>query len=343
VIYTETIPFKDAIRCKFLTSFVILFFAFHGLSAQDPIFTQFYSNPIYLNPALTGTGECSRIMLNYRNQWPSIENSFTTYAFSADHYVDALSGGIGVLVYSDNAMEVVNTLKVSGTYAYKLQIGRDMQLNAGFEVSYYQQKINWGNLVFADMIDRVSGTINQSSSVEIAPDNLTRQVADFSIGFLYGIQEKYFIGVSANHLTQPDLSYYSPGSEGFLYRKYTAHAGGTFKLSDGDFRYGRWAMSLMPSVVYQQQQNARQLSFGFNFIMMPLTVGWYYRHNILNSDAVSLIAGIHHKTIKFGYSYDYSLSKLKSISGGAHEISITLLVNCSKKRKRPGAIKCPEF
>lgn len=340
---TTVIQLSDVIRCKFLTTFSIILFASFHLIAQDPIYTQFYANPIYLNPALTGTGECSRIMLNYRNQWPSFDKSFTTYSFAADHYIDALSGGIGVMVYSDNAMEVVNTLKVSGTYAYKLTINRDMQLNAGFEVSYYQQKINWDNLIFADMIDRTSGTINPSSSVEVPPDNLTHQVADFSVGLLYGYQEKFYFGVSASHLTQPNLSYYSNGAESFLYRKYTVHAGGTIKLSDGDYRYGRWAMSIMPMIVYQQQQNAQQLNFGFNFDMLPLTIGWYYRHNILNYDAMSFVAGIKQKKFKFGYSYDLSLSKLKSQSGGSHEISITFLVNCSKKRNRPGAIKCPEF
>ena len=341
--YITNIGLWDVFRCKILTSFAIIYFTVFGLTAQDPIFTQFYSNPIYLNPALTGTGECSRIMLNYRNQWPSFDKSFTTYSFSADHYFNALSGGVGLMVYSDDAMDVVSTLKVSGTYAYNLKIGQDMQLNAGFEVSYYQQKINWENLIFSDMIDRVSGAINPSSSVEVAPENLTQQVADFSFGLLFAYQEKFFLGASASHLTQPDLTYYTSGSESFLYRKYTVHAGGTIKLSDGDYRYGRWAMSIMPLLVYQQQQNAQQLNFGFNFNILPLTFGWYYRHNILNSDAMSFIVGIQQKKFKFGYSYDYSLSKLKSISGGSHEISITLLLNCSKKRNRPGALKCPEF
>ena len=44
----------------------------HDLKAQDPQFTQFYANPLYLNPAFAGTARCPRICMNYRNQWPNL-------------------------------------------------------------------------------------------------------------------------------------------------------------------------------------------------------------------------------------------------------------------------------
>ena len=34
--------------------------------AQDPIFSQFYANPLYLNPAMAGSAVCPRLNLNYK-------------------------------------------------------------------------------------------------------------------------------------------------------------------------------------------------------------------------------------------------------------------------------------
>jgi hypothetical protein len=55
---------------------LIILFAFAISSTfvqgQDPTFTQFFSNPIYLNPALAGSSGCPRFAMNYRNEWPQL-------------------------------------------------------------------------------------------------------------------------------------------------------------------------------------------------------------------------------------------------------------------------------
>jgi len=71
--------------------------------AQDPSFSQFYANRLYLNPAFAGTENCPRVGLSYRNQWPSLDQGFVTYSASYDQRVDALAGGLGLLVMSDEA------------------------------------------------------------------------------------------------------------------------------------------------------------------------------------------------------------------------------------------------
>jgi len=52
---------------------------------QESQFSQFYSSPLYLKPSFAGANRWNGISTNYRNQWPSIGNSFVTYAFSYDH------------------------------------------------------------------------------------------------------------------------------------------------------------------------------------------------------------------------------------------------------------------
>jgi hypothetical protein len=54
-----------------------------AVSAQDPNFSQFFASPLTLNPALTGKFDgVYRVAGNYRNQWPTIYNAFTTYTAS---------------------------------------------------------------------------------------------------------------------------------------------------------------------------------------------------------------------------------------------------------------------
>ena len=311
---------------------------------QDPAFSQFYSNPLYLNPALAGTGECSRIMFNYRNQWPSMPGNFVTYSASADHYINALSGGIGIILTADNAGKgILNTTRLSAIYAYHLKLSSGVSLNAGFNATFHQQKIKSNNLIYRDMIDPVTGNINPGNTGEVPIDNSTVNTPDFSLGLAMGIKEKYFVGIAVDHVVQPALNYYENSGNNLLYRKYTVHAGARFNLSSNDYNRSGAGIVLSPNVLYQQQQEAVQINAGLYFERSPLIAGLWYRHTLENPDGVIFLLGIKQKRFKFGYSYDMTLSKLRDATGGAHEVSLAILVGCYKKRNKPGAIKCPEF
>ena len=95
---------------KIFRSFIALTFIMVILfndqsNAQDPEFSQFYANPLYLNPALAGAEICPRAVINYRNQWPGLAKSFVTYNASYDQYFQKLHGAVGILVNMDNAGE----------------------------------------------------------------------------------------------------------------------------------------------------------------------------------------------------------------------------------------------
>ena len=60
--------------------------------AQDPEFTQFYANQLYLNPAFAGSARCPRLSLNWRDQWPAISGNFVTYSAAYDQHVEGVGG-----------------------------------------------------------------------------------------------------------------------------------------------------------------------------------------------------------------------------------------------------------
>src|SRR5690606_40010984 len=96
---------------KRLLTIGLLCFATTTANAQDPTFTQFYSNPLYLNPAFAGSHGCPRFVANYRNQWPSLSGNYVTYAVGYDQYFKNISGGFGVLATHD--MQGQGTIQTS--------------------------------------------------------------------------------------------------------------------------------------------------------------------------------------------------------------------------------------
>jgi type IX secretion system PorP/SprF family membrane protein len=80
----------------------LLMLLLHGaVTAQDPQFSQFYAAPLYLNPAFTGSTNQTRVGINYRNQWPSIDANFTTMSAYADHYMEDINSGVGIILNRD--------------------------------------------------------------------------------------------------------------------------------------------------------------------------------------------------------------------------------------------------
>ena len=78
--------------------FVLLVLA---ANAQDAGFSQFYSNPLYLNPAFSGTLGVPRVNLQYRDQWHGLTDAYVTQSVAFDMPVESLQGGIGFNLVRD--------------------------------------------------------------------------------------------------------------------------------------------------------------------------------------------------------------------------------------------------
>ena len=103
-------------NCRF---FVLLIFLIPEiLYGQDPGFSQFYSNPLYLNPAFTGTTELPRTTLNYRNQWPQKGATYTTYSLSFDRLSKKLNTGFGFLVLHDKELNKMGYPVITRSFFY---------------------------------------------------------------------------------------------------------------------------------------------------------------------------------------------------------------------------------
>jgi type IX secretion system PorP/SprF family membrane protein len=309
------------------------------VSGQDAVFSQFYANPVYLNPALAGNVICPRIALNYRNQYPALGGNYITYNAAADMYVKSFSGGMAVIATSDRTGPLAS---ISGNiaYAYHLRITQKLRMNAALQAGYYQIRLNWDNLVFEDMIVPSTGEIISGS--EAQPAKLNVGDVDFSTGLVLGYDEKFYLGAAAHHITNPDLAFYQ-GNISRLATRFTIHAGGLFNLKNALPGRENDDFSLSPNLVYIQQGKFHQLNAGMYLNFYPFVTGLWFRHNFENPDAAIVMLGFQQPTFKVGYSFDFTVSKLGMPPGGAHEISFVWYLPCPKKDFQYKAIKCPSF
>ncbi len=301
--------------------------------SQDPTFTQFYSNPIYLNPAFAGSNGCPRFALNYRNEWPNLTGNYVTYSASYDQYFKNISGGIGAIVtHDEQGQGTIKTSMLGLIYSYHVKLSRKFSLMFGARASWYQKSLDWDKLTFGDMIDPRKGFIYQTGD----------QQRGGSIGFfdasagVVGYSKHFYFGFSAFHINRPNESMIIGNSP--MPIRFTGHLGAEIKLG-GKSRYNN-STSIMPNIIYQNQNGFQEINIGTYVKYSNFTVGAWFR----NKDAFILALGINTGNFKIGYSYDITVSKLNNgVSGGSHEVSLGLNLNCKSKPVNFRTISCPSF
>ena len=321
---------------------------------QDPQFSQYYSAPMYLNPGFAGSTYDSRAIVNTRIQWPELPQAFTTYAFSYEKYVDDINSGIGVLVTTDKMSSASWQTTFAGIlYSYKVRLSNKWVFSPGLYFAYGKNSIDRTKLVLRDGIEY--------DGVSLDPDiNKTDGSAffDFSAGtVLYS--KNTWIGVSAYHMNKPNTSLL--GNEDRLAVKWNVHGGVRINLYHGMRKVDRHTY-LTPSFVYKRQGELfEQLDVGLQYHIDPVAIGVWYRgipikdafkneteaQSVVQQDALVFNMAFLLDFIQIGYSYDFSISKLQTTTGGSHEISLVYEFETPHSRermkKKDKLLPCPSF
>ena len=316
---------------KIIFSFCLAFYIKIAL-CQDAEFTQFYSNPIYLNPAFAGTNNCPRLSTNHRSQWTGLPQIFNTTSFSYDQSFRSVHGGIGFMILSDRLNNAIQNNRISGMYSYEIKISKKLTLSTGIEASFWQNKFNQNQLTFVDMIDPIRGFVYTTANNTI---NSSKNGLDFSCGIL-AYSENFFLGFSTHHLTEPKQSIFS--EEYKLERKYPLNIGYHFLFGyDRSISKKNWIVS--PNIIVKKQGLNEQLNFGVYGEKGSYVVGLWYRDN----QNYAVLVGAKMGLTKIGYSYDINLSRLQLATSGSHEISIQINFKCDNKNSIIQSLSCPSF
>lgn len=322
--------------------------------AQHIQFSQYYSAPLVLAPSFAGMTKGSRIVLNYRDQWPNIPGTFTSYAFSYDQYFPKMKSGVGVLIARDKAGSAELSLTDLGIqYSYNIKVNNNWHIRPGLYFKYSQRSINHSKLVFGDQLN-LTGE-DEAVSIDEEFDNIDKwkNYIDFAFSTIM-FSEKYWFGFNAKSLLQPNQSLL--GYESRAPIEITVFGGMKIYKEKNYRKRKKNDASYTISFFYKNlpQYGYDQFDVGCYWNKAGISVGVWYRGMpaflsstpvyVSNVDAVIFMAGYKYNNLSFAYSYDLTVSELISHTGGSNEISIIYEFNTKikidQKRKRE-QIPCP--
>jgi type IX secretion system PorP/SprF family membrane protein len=327
-------------------------------TAQDVHYTQFFTNPLILNPAQTGYYDGNyRVGFNFKAQWPWAINS-TTYNYHTESpYVDLSFGekklkmgwfGAGFSFLNDQAGDGRLTYRrFSLSVAYHQALDKDHRyiLSAGFGVNYIVRSVDFSKFYFNNQWVDDEG-FNLSLNANEPWERQTFDMTDLNAGINFGAQVsdmvKLDFGFSMLHLNRPKHTFYNNNERlGF---RYQANGGTQLKLTD--------RITLDVNAYYTYQKKASEILFGSLFgygfyggrsrsrVEQAVYIGAYYRVK----DALTPVVGYRIKTFRLLLSYDVTLSKLAGAAraNGGPELSVVYVGKWGRQYNGK-KVFCPRF
>ncbi len=294
--------------------------------------TQYMFNDFALNPAVAGTKTFMPVNLSFRRQWVGIKEAPVTQFISTHGYV-GYNMGMGVQLYNEATGPTRRTgVSVSGAYhliidktEYNMGLGEDNQHTISFGMSFML------NQLALDKSKLISYTPNDPTVIEAYNNQLN---PDANFGVYYHNLNKYYFGVSVMNLFQGKSDIYNvPNTiKNFYVRNYYLSGGATMHLKE------KWLMA--PSFLVQYiEAGVFQVDVGSRFIFdKKYWFGMSYRHQ----DAIIPMVGLNFTQMRFGYSYDITLSQIQNYSHGSHELNLIILIDKVGENfdnRKPGFLK----
>jgi type IX secretion system PorP/SprF family membrane protein len=322
-----------------LTIIISLCVIFKLASGQDPHFTQFYANPLYLAPSFAGATHSDRITSVYRNQWANLPGAYVTSTFSYDHFFDNFNSGVGLLLMRDAAGTADFAMTNVGLqYSYDIKINNMWHVRPGIHANYTQMSLDWVKLLWNDQL---TGSGSGGSSIEQWGE--AAHDIDVSSSVL-AYSDRYWFGFGVDHLLTPNYGQFNNDADWPM--KFTVF-GGAQVIKRGQL-FNPIDESLSLAFLFRHQDFFNQLDAGVYWYRAPLMLGLWYRGIPFigkdpRGDAISFLVGYKMEGIRVGYSYDFTISKLVSSTGGSHEISLAYEFSTSRAKKKRRMVPCPEF
>lgn len=326
---------------KLLITIISTFFVVQLYAQQLPQYSQYFRNQVMMNPGAYGMYDFTDITLGGRYQWVGFDNSpKTAYGYfstvlnskksrynpslrtsngpfrnprvSTGKVKHALGGQIVIDEYG-----AFRQYSFAGVYAIHMPLTRTTNLSFGTKVgisnnSFLQERAT----VLTQMAGYNGPAMSDPEYDSYIANQSNLNYLDIGAGFYY-YGDRFFVGVSSDQLTQ-DLVSFGSGTADFDPTMHFNFTGGyKFDLNDN--------VTLMPAVLIKYMKPAPlsiEGSLQFEY-QEWLWFGLSYRH----TDAVVGMVGCNiSERFKFGYSYDFTISRLNQMNSGGHEVILGIML-----------------
>ncbi|MBO9202349.1 MULTISPECIES: PorP/SprF family type IX secretion system membrane protein [Niastella] len=335
---------KLIIQTVWCTAWLLLVSVGKTVAQTDPHFTQHYTFPMYLNPALAGSADGDyRVSGIFRNQWGSITNPYRTMGLSFDARTNK-NVGLGVNLLNQSAGDGgFNYLTTSASFAYTgIKFGPALRHHVvlAMQGGIINRRVNKSKFKWGEQWDPITGYSANNPTTETF-SHTSSTVLDIGAGAMYfdaAADKKFnpFGGFSIYHLNKPKDPIISTQSTELntIPMRYSIHGGVSYNLSD--------RTRIVPHILYMRQGTASEAMVGvYGQINVDadtdFMLGGYYR----GKDAVAPYVGIDYKNFVIGLSYDVNNSKLGSMTKNVNSFELSLsYVKRSGTRSVVDFIRC---
>jgi type IX secretion system PorP/SprF family membrane protein len=314
--------------------------------AQDPAFSQFFSSPLNINPALTANFNAKwRVVTNFRDQWIGPASPYATGTVSYDSKVmkdklpETSTLGLGGMLMYDYAMSGIHkSVYASMNVSYNITLASDPgdhRIGIGVGGIYASKRIEFHRLIYPEQF--TGNGFNTSLPTGEAALNNMRPYISSSAGATYSYTtavSNFDMGIAVFHLNTPKQTVLDDPNRDLAMRK-VAHANFETQLNNG--------MVLMTNGIYQYQSAASYFSLGgaLGFYLdesgtdkIFYTGLWYWSKN-----AVIPYLGLKYKNMHFGLTYDFTISKLNQAERKPKTFEFSFIIKGDDNKE--GIIWCP--
>lgn len=317
---------------RILYVFVLLLLGFSTYGQNDPQFSLFMFNPLYYNPAATGSEGSARFQLMHRTQWAGYQASLddggapSTQLLSFNTPLPKIKGGAGIYLLNDHLGPLVNQA-VQVSYAYRLNL-KQGTLSFGAQAGLYARGIDYAKLRPGDPGDPLIPT---GRVMETRPD--------VSVGVYYNTTD-YWIGASVMHLNKASASL--DNGRQIIPQDKTAYFSAGYRLGLG------YDLDVQPSILYQYvvdpQPSMKASSLSGNLLVTYASRYWLgasYRQGDALTGTIGLSL-LTNNALRLGYAFDFTTKASTVKSPTSHEIMVSYALPTPDARKKP-IIRTPRF